>query len=207
MQRIMMAAGLVMMLGMTKPAFATSEAQKAKTAEDKAEVLEDKAAPGRIKAQPEPALMITKSEAQAVDPHGQRPLNETITCLARTIYWEAKGAGLATMEAVANVVMNRVGRRGFPNTVCGVVKQGGEEGACQFSWWCDDRADQAADRRSYATAKEIARRALNLQLKDHTGGALFFHPTWLKTDWAARYIRTVQIGDMHFYKPRASLMK
>jgi spore germination cell wall hydrolase CwlJ-like protein len=29
--------------------------------------------------------------------------------------------------------MNRLGHKGFPNTICGVVKQGHEQGACQFS--------------------------------------------------------------------------
>ena len=82
---------------------------------------------------------------------------------------------LPSMEAIANVVMNRLGHKGFPNTICGVVKQGHEQGACQFSWWCDGRSDDAKEDESYALAKEIARKALNRQLKDRTGGAMYFH--------------------------------
>jgi spore germination cell wall hydrolase CwlJ-like protein len=104
-------------------------------------------------------------------------LDDAITCLARSIYWEARGKSDAGMEAIANVVMNRVGHGGFPNTICGVVKQGHEQGACQFSWWCDGRPDDAEEKESYARAKEIARKALNRQLKDRTGGALYFLPT------------------------------
>lgn len=207
MQRMAIAVGLVMMLGVGQQAHAASEAKKAKAAETKAEILEDKAAPGGSKTPPAPSQMITKTEVQAVDPNGEEPLDETITCLARTIYWEAQGEGVATMEAIASVVMNRVGKKGFPNTVCGVVKQGREEHACQFSWWCDGRSDQAEDEKSYATAKEIARRALNRQLKDTTHGALYFHLRKVKTDWSAEYKKTARVGDFDFYKPRDGAAK
>ena len=63
------------------------------------------------------------------------------------------------MEAIANVVMNRLGHKGFPNTICGVVKQGKEQGACQFSWWCDGRPDDAKEDEPCSHAKEIARKA------------------------------------------------
>jgi spore germination cell wall hydrolase CwlJ-like protein len=39
---------------------------------------------------------ITPTETQAVDPAGQAPMDDSITCLARTIYWEAKGADSET---------------------------------------------------------------------------------------------------------------
>ena len=76
-------------------ATASDQAQKAEAAKDKAEVLEEKAAAEGSKAPPTPAEIITKTEAQAVDPTGEEPLNDAITCLSRTIYWEAKGKGAA----------------------------------------------------------------------------------------------------------------
>jgi len=106
------------------------------------------------------------------------------------------------MEAIANVVMNRLGHEGFPNTICTVVRQGREQGSCQFSWWCDGRSDQAKEDESYATAKEIARKALNLQLIDRTGGALYFHQRNATPGWAAEYTKTIEIGEFLFYKPR-----
>ncbi len=63
------------------------------------------------------------------------------------------------MEAIANVVMNRLGHKGFPNTTCGVVKQGKEQGARQFSWWCDGRPDDAKVDEPCSHAKEIAPKA------------------------------------------------
>ena len=149
---------------MQQPAANGPEATK-----KKAEALEQNASADGDKVPP-PSEIIAKPEAQAVDPQGPEQLANALTCLARTIYWEARSETLVSMEAVASVVMNRLGHEGFPNTVCAVVRQGNEQGACQFSWWCDGRADQAKEDESYATAKEIARKALNLQLTDRTGG-------------------------------------
>jgi len=170
-------------------------------ARDKSEVLEEKASAEGSKKQPTPAEIITKQQAQSVDPIGEEPLDDAITCLARSIYWEANRTDNAEMEAIANVVMNRLGHEGFPNTVCGVVKEGSEQGACQFSWWCDGRADDAREDEPYSHAKEIARKALNRQLKDLTGGAMYFHNRKVTPNWSSIYIRTVETGEHIFYKP------
>ena len=58
------------------------------------------------------------------------------------------------MEAIANVVMNRLGHKGFPQTICGVVKQGHEQGACQFSWWCDGHSDDTKEDEPYSHARK-----------------------------------------------------
>ena len=105
------------------------------------------------------------------------------------------------MRAIAYVVLNRVGHEGFPATVCGVVKEGREKGACQFSWWCDGQPDTAQDQESYAIAKEVARKTLNRELKDETGGALYFHRRGVKPAWSGHYSRTAAIGRHIFYKP------
>jgi spore germination cell wall hydrolase CwlJ-like protein len=179
-----------------------TDAHSGEIAEEKAEALEQNASADGDNATPSRSEIIGKPEAQAVDPDGKEQMDDAITCLARTIYWEARGEKAASMEAVASVVMNRLGHGGFPNTVCAVVRQGNEQGACQFSWWCDGRSDQAKEDESYAIAKEIARRALNLQLRDRTRGALYFHHRNVTPGWSAQYIRTVEIGEFVFYKPR-----
>jgi len=133
---------------------AADQAQMEETAKDKAEVLEEKASAEGSKTLPTPAEIITKPQAQSVDPVGEEPLEDAITCLARTIYWEANRKDDAEMEAIANVVMNRLGHKGFPNTICGVVKQGHEQGACQFSWWCDGRPDDAEEEERTRTPRK-----------------------------------------------------
>lgn len=187
-------------------ATAADRAQEAEAVKRKAHVLEKKAAGEGSKRVPLTAT-IKKNEAQAVDPGGNAALNDAMTCLARTIYWESRGEGTADMEAIASVVMNRVGHDGFPDSVCAVVKQGREQGECQFSWWCDHRSDEAKDDKSYALAKEIARKALNRHLPDRTRGALYFHHRRVAPKWSKEYIKTVAIGPHIFYKRRGATEK
>ena len=186
---------------------AADQAQNEEAAKAKAEVLEQKASAEGSKELPTQAETITKPQAQSVDPTGEEPLEDAITCLARTIYWEANRKDDAEMEAIANVVMNRLGHKGFPNTICGVVRQGHEQGACQFSWWCDGRSDDAEEEEPYSKAKEIARKALNRQLKDRSGGALYFHHRKVNPNWSNEYIRTVEVGEHVFYKPAGGKAK
>ncbi|MBO9549455.1 cell wall hydrolase [Pseudomonas sp.] len=182
-----------------------AESAKAAVAEDKAEKLEKKVVEDA--PPPKKTETITPGEVQAVDPAGQAPMDDSITCLARTIYWEAKGADAEDMSAVASVVINRLGKDGFPNTICGVVKQGVESKACQFSWWCDGRPDQVEEKDRYDIAKEIARKALNQQLKDSTGGALYFHDRNVHPDWAKAYRKTAETRHFLFYKPNQALAR
>ena len=196
--------GILFVVGL---ATAVERAPQAETAEDKAKVLEELASPEGKGQPPAPSDTITHAEVQAVDPAGKEPLDDAITCLARTIYWEAKGEDGAGMEAIASVVMNRVGHEGFPDTICGVVRQGREKGDCQFSWWCDGLPDDVEEEERYAVAKEIARKALNRQLEDTTDGALYFHQRKVSPEWAEKYTKTAEVGDHLFYKPRDGAAK
>lgn len=188
-------------------AAADDRKHQAVLAETKASALEQSTASEGKRAAPAPSEIITQSEAQAVDPSGKEPLDDAITCLARTIYWEAKGEEADGMEAIASVVMNRLGHEGFPDTVCGVVREGREKGECQFSWWCDGRPDDVEEEKRYEIAKEIARRALNRQLADRTGGALYFHHRRVSPDWAGKYTKKAEVGEHLFYKPRNNKAK
>lgn len=182
-----------------------ADAPTAAVAEDKAEALEKKVVNDAPPPKNNEAL--TSGEVMAVDPSGQAPMDDSITCLARTIYWEAKQADAEDMSAVASVVLNRLGQDGFPDTICGVVKQGVESKSCQFSWWCDGRPDQVEEAQRYDVAKEIARKALNQQLKDPTGGALYFHDRTVHPDWAKAYRKTAQTTHFLFYKPNQALAR
>ena len=51
-------------------------------------------------------------------------------CMAQNIYYEARGSSLADQAAVADVVMNRMQDRRYPNTICEVVKQGKPASVC-----------------------------------------------------------------------------
>ena len=51
-------------------------------------------------------------------------LETALMCMATNIYHEAKHEPLVGRIAVAQVVMNRVEDKRYPDTVCEVVKQG-----------------------------------------------------------------------------------
>lgn len=193
---------LWMLLGVIAPTtpLLAAEPPTAQRALDKAEQLEQRVVENTRTSPAPPALRVTPEGARALDPRGQAPLDDALTCLARSIYWEAKGAGVVEMEAVANVVMNRLGNPAFPPTLCGVVQQGSETGSCQFSWWCDGRPDEAREPLEYAAAREIARRALNGTLKDRTHGAVFFHQRSITPSWASHMVKTAQTREFDFYR-------
>ncbi|WP_043300879.1 cell wall hydrolase [Pseudomonas sp. M47T1] len=205
MRSLRIAAGMATLLFMG-PLLADDPSASPQQAIEKAQVLEHKAADKDPAPVPK-AQTITPPEAQAVDPVGEKPVDDTLTCLARTIYWEAKGGTPADMQAVAHVVLNRLGHEGFPDSVCEVVKQGADKKVCQFSWWCDGRSDQVQEEDRYGAAKEIARKVLNKQLADNTGGAMYFHDRNVSPQWAGKYLKTAQTGKFIFYKPREGKAK
>ena len=194
---------LCLAVGSSHPALAEDAATggaKGQTLEQ-LEKLEGEAAGATEAPAAEP---LTKAKAAAVDPKGAAPLDDPLTCLARTIYWEAKGEDVAVMEGVANVVMNRLADGSYPQTICEVVTQGEDGGPCQFSWWCDGSSDQVEEPDRYAITTEVARRALNQELADRTDGALFFHGSADTPDWAAKMTKTATVGDLVFYRPKGT---
>ena len=103
---------LFVALAWPAPTPASSDAA-AEAAGEKGAALEQQVIGETGAASAEP---ITPDEATALDPDGAAPVDEALVCLARTVYWEAKGEGVAGMEAVANVVINRLAADGFPAT-------------------------------------------------------------------------------------------
>lgn len=125
--------------------------------------------------------------------------------LARTLYGEARGEGIAGMTAIAWVVVNRAKREGgrFPDTVTGVCKQ-----LYQFSCWSKNdpnyqlcHAVTEADP-SFALALYVSMAVLTGQISDTTGGADHYHAAAMKTypGWAGRMRKTARIGGHIFYK-------
>jgi len=134
-----------------------------------------------------------------------------VDILARTIWAEARGEGVAGMEAVAAVIMNRVnadlGKDGKPDWW-----GEGVEGVCrkpyQFSCWLpnDPNLDKLLSVTSkdpwFAHAIEIAKRAVKGELPDPTGGADHYCTEMVAphTSWTAGRTPTARIGRHLFYR-------
>lgn len=129
-------------------------------------------------------------------------LEQEIDTLARTIWGEARGEGIAGMSAVASVIMNRAADpKRWGNNVTAVTKQ-----PLQFSAWNKNDPNYALMQKvtdtdtAFKQAKEIARKALNDELPDKTKGANHYHTKAIKPKWADDKKRTVTLGNHHFYK-------
>ncbi len=126
--------------------------------------------------------------------------SEVEQCLARTLYWEARGGGHEGMSAVGAVVLNRVEHEEFPSDLCGVVRQGGETPPCQFSYWCDGRSDEPAPGAQWELAKQVAHLLVGTRPPDPTDGALFFHSDRIERPWILERERTVSVGGNVYYR-------
>ncbi|MDH3666818.1 MAG: cell wall hydrolase [Paracoccaceae bacterium] len=143
--------------------------------------------------------LASPSLAQEPPLDGTRPLDTPLVCLARTIYFEARGQSDQGMVAVGHVVMNRVKSPAYPDDLCAVVREGKEEGPCQFSWWCDDKPNAATDERAYHRAVHQAADILEGKAADPTKGANMFHNSAASPAWAKKAEPRGRIGDHFFY--------
>jgi spore germination cell wall hydrolase CwlJ-like protein len=127
-----------------------------------------------------------------------RRLNEhhaqNIACLARNVYFEARGEPEAGQYAVAEVTMNRKASGRYANTVCGVVYE-----RKAFSWTEIDSLPEP-EPEAWARAQQIAEEVYYGRHKPVLNGALFFHATYVKPDWALERRRIARIGNHVFYK-------
>ncbi len=120
-------------------------------------------------------VWLASASAAAAELPPDAPLDDPLTCLARAVYFEARGASEKEMTAVAWVIRNRAEDPEFPSTICAVVREGGEQPPCQFGWWCDGRSDVVRNKPAYAKVAAVARAVLSGEAEDPTRGANMFH--------------------------------
>jgi len=126
---------------------------------------------------------------------------EQWACLAKALYFEARGESVKGQFAVAEVILNRVDSRKYPNSVCGVVNQGANRrNGCQFSYACDGRADTIREEAAYNRVAKIARVMMDGAPRTLTKGATHFHTTNVRPNWARRFPNTAKIGSHLFYR-------
>ena len=150
---------------------------------------------------------------------------EEARCLAENIYHEARDQGTAGWLAVAAVTLTRATDDRFPDTICGVVFQAETKESwttkgkdvpeiervfypvrhrCQFSWYCDGKADDINNISVYMEIMSLTRLLLTSQFMmfDITDGATFYHADSITPSWAKSKTKTIEIGDHIFYRWR-----
>ena len=142
-------------------------------------------------------------------------------CLAQNIYFEAKSEPLAGQYAVADVVLNRVQDTRYPNTICEVVHEGPVRESwktrqtedpddavfypvkhrCQFSWYCDGKADTVRDNDAWRMAQIVAYKILhNEKMRGITEGATHYHADYVSPKWASKIQLVGSISTHIFYR-------
>lgn len=124
--------------------------------------------------------------------------NKQIECLATNAYHEARGEGQKGIEAVTQVVLNRVKDKKFGNTPCEVVYER-NKGKCQFSWVCTK--NRIKNMTLYFFVKDVVTQLYYGNKKDITNGSTYYHARYVSGSWFKRNLKqTTVIGNHVFYR-------
>lgn len=121
--------------------------------------------------------------------------NSEVDMLALAIHNEARGEPRSGKYAVANVILNRVKHKSFPNSVRKVVTQPG-----QFQWYHNHklRSRTAPTEEARSIARDIYQKHVSGRRVDNTGGSIFFSSNGVRP--APRAVKSVRVGHHQFYR-------
>lgn len=131
-------------------------------------------------------------------------LETALICMALNIYHEARSELVPGQYGVAHVTLNRARQQDKP--ICEIVTA-----PKQFSWtntlvtkqggkFVLERRGYPKDEYAWQKAIIIARTAMARPDLDLTGGATFYHATYVAPAWRKSLKKTKQLGAHIFYK-------
>ncbi len=145
-----------------------------------------------------PKEIITERQKQAI-----KFLQEE-ACLTEAIYYEAGNQSEIGKEAVAIVIMNRVGAKHRPKTVCGVIAQAhivNSRKICQFSFWCEPKYKPS--KQVWKESQKIAHQVLTTYHKQRKSSqydtALYYHANYVNPKWSTQKKFLGRIENHLFY--------
>lgn len=132
-------------------------------------------------------------------------IEQELSCMAMNIYREAAGEPFEGKVAVAQVTMNRVNHKDFPDTVCDVVYEKNifmKRVVCQFSWYCSNSTrarpvNSSAYEESFEVAKKVMLEDFKLESLEN---AIYYHSDNISPNWD--YQLVTKIGTHIFYTDR-----
>lgn len=129
---------------------------------------------------------------EILDPSAK--LDEQLECMAKVVDHEAGNQPRAGKLAVAQLIMNRVGKDRFADTVCAVANQPG-----QFFRTSGYHPHRDTDR--WASAVEVAREAMAGSGEAVVPGAMFYHAAYQAPNAFFRSRQRLStVGDHVFYR-------
>ncbi len=134
----------------------------------------------------------------------ERARSQDLTCLARNLYFEARGEPSAGQYAVAEVTLNRVASGHFPNTVCEVVHEERWDAIRKryvgaFSW-TEMRSTSTLEDAAWKRAVIVATEVYDDQHVPRVPAALFYHERNIRPSWARAKKPIATIGRHIFYQ-------
>jgi spore germination cell wall hydrolase CwlJ-like protein len=134
--------------------------------------------------------------------HQHQATLDEYRCMYAVILHEAEGESIKGKQAVADVIINRLRHKNYPDSICKVVTQDK-----QFSYI--HRTLRKAPNRLYnaSTAKvnsEVATVAYNALNKVLNGSktsinALYYHANYVRPSWASKKKLVAVVGKHRFY--------
>ena len=122
-------------------------------------------------------------------------------CLAEAVYYEARSETKSGQRAVAEVILNRVKNKHFPDTVCGVVYEGSERSTgCQFTFTCDGSMEKAPRGKAWDRSVKVAEFMLSGGHTPITNKATHYHTVEVNPAWSNTMRMTRQVGTHVFYR-------
>ena len=130
--------------------------------------------------------------------------NQELNCLARNVYYEARGEPVAGQYAVAEVTMNRKASARYPQSVCAVVYQKNWDAIRKryvgaFSW-TEFSALPEPRGADWERAWKVAQDVYDGRHAPDVEGAMYFHATYMKPVWANEKKLVARIGGLAFYR-------
>jgi spore germination cell wall hydrolase CwlJ-like protein len=127
-----------------------------------------------------------------------------LRCLAENVYFEARGEPLEGQYAVAEVTMNRTRSRHFPHTVCEVVHEARWDPirrrlVAHFSW-TEIHSGIVPSGPAWEQAMSVAKATYDATYAPVVPGALFYHATRIRPNWAETQRAITTIGKHVFYR-------
>lgn len=130
-------------------------------------------------------------------------------CLAKNIYFEARGQDLRGQIAVALVTFNRVNSPRFPDSICGVVWQKGRSKktgkyVAQFSWTLDHISNTPPNTQTWKNVQRLVTAIMDensiSNIVDFTEGSQYYHTKDIDPYWNDSMTMVATIDDHIFYK-------
>ncbi len=127
-----------------------------------------------------------------------------LECLAKNVYYEARGEPAKGQYAVAEVTMNRKASGRYPATVCAVVYEKRWDAIRKryvgaFSWTEFYAVPEPAGE-AWVFAQKVAEDVYHGRAPEQLGGATYYHATYIRPSWARTQERVARIGRHVFYR-------